>query len=108
MHNIKRLIEAKNTDKHVSKMRNDIELHILQMNFVEFLTSFLEGRVSLSTILEVNERIYNRDHATLSQFLITVTEDLHEFKKRIDHGEIIDKDTINNTVSDGLLKLLDN
>jgi len=88
-------------------MKDNIDLHILRMNFIEFLTSFLEGEVKLSVVLQVNERIYQRDPTSLSLIFIQVTKDLHNLKERVDHGELIDKDTINNTISDSILRLID-
>ncbi len=87
-------------------MKQNVETQILELNFLEFLTSFLEARVTLPTIFLINERIYNRDHKTLSQSLITVTSELHDLKERIDRGEKIDKETIMNIVNDSVLELI--
>jgi hypothetical protein len=88
-------------------MKNDVELHDFHMNFVECLTSFMEGRATLPMIFQLNERIYNRDRTALSQSLIEATKTLHHLKERIDHGEKVDQDTINTIINDSLLKLID-
>lgn len=88
-------------------MKYDVETRILELNFLEFLTTFLEGKVNLPMVLAVNERIYDRDPATLSESLLKVTGTLHEIKKRIDLGETIDHDSMLNIVNDCVLLLID-
>lgn len=87
-------------------MQDKIDVHILEMNFLEFLTSFLEGRTPLTMILQINERIYTRDHATLSESLITVSTKLHELKEKVDRKEEQDEETIINIVNDCVLELI--
>ncbi len=84
---------------------NNIDLHLLHVNFLEFLIRYLEGRISLSEVLQVNERIYARDPKTLSPVLITATTTLHSLKERIDTGEKINKETITNIIDDVVLEL---
>lgn len=89
-------------------MQDKIDVHILEMNFLEFLTSFLEGRIKLPVILQVNERIYNRGYEALSPTLFAVATRLHELKSRIDQGEQIDNESIMNEISDTILTLINN
>ncbi len=86
-------------------MKDDIDQHILHINFVEFLTSYLEGNTTLQMIFKMSERIRTRDQKTLSPSLITATTTLHNLKERIDRGEKIDKETITYVVDDILLDL---
>ena len=86
-------------------MKDDIDQHILHINFVEFLTSYLEGNTTLSMIFTMSERIGTRDPKTLSPSLIAATTTLFKLKERIDRGEKIDKETIINTIDDILLDL---
>ena len=85
---------------------NDIDSHLLRMNFIEFLTSYLEGRVSLAMVLHINERVYTRDPQTLPQPLVEATQTLHGLKKRVDEGEAIVEDTFVNTINDIVLNLI--
>jgi hypothetical protein len=87
-------------------MEPDVNLHLLQMNYLEFLTMYLEGRISLPLVLQMNERIYRRDHATLSPILVKTTTALFDIKERIDHGEEIDRDTIDSLINDNVLELI--
>lgn len=87
-------------------MENDVDLHLLQMNYLEFLTIYLEGRISLLLVLQMNERIYRRDHDTLSPILIKATTELFDIKKRIDHGEEIDKHKIDYSINNIVLELI--
>lgn len=89
-------------------MQKNVDLQILEMNFLEFLTSFLEGRIKLPVILQVNERIYNRGYEALSPTLFAVATRLHELKSRIDLGEQIDNETIMNEINENVLALIDN
>lgn len=88
-------------------MKDDIAIHVLEINFLEFLTGFLEGRVQLTVILQTNERIYSRDHTLLSESLITVSSSLHQLKLRIDKGETLGSDSIINIVNDNMLVLIE-
>jgi hypothetical protein len=87
-------------------MKNDVDLHLLHMNYLEFLTMYLEGRLSLPLVLQMNERIYKRDHATLSPLLIKATTALYDIKERIDHGEAREQETIDDVINDIVLELL--
>jgi hypothetical protein len=87
-------------------MKNDVDLHLLHMNYLEFLTMYLEGRLSLPLVLQMNERIYRRDHATLSPILIKATTALFDMKERIDHGEEVDQETIDSLINDIVLELI--
>jgi hypothetical protein len=84
----------------------DVDLYLLQQNYLEFLTMYLEGTLSLPLVLQMNERIYRRDHATLSPMLVKAATELYDFKERIDHGEKIEKDTIDNVINDIILEFL--
>lgn len=83
-----------------------VEQKILQLNFVEFLTSFLDKKVNFAMVLELNERIYERDHRTLSQPLQEVTTTLHDVKKQIDRGEVIGTESIHTLVNNSVLMLI--
>jgi hypothetical protein len=87
-------------------MKDDVNLYLLETNYLEFLTMYLEGRISLQLVLQMNERVYKRDRAKLSPMLIKATTELYDFKERIDHGEEIEKDTIDNVVNDIVLEFL--
>jgi hypothetical protein len=87
-------------------MRDDVDLYLLEMNYLEFLTIYLEGRLPLPLVLQMNERIYRRDHATLSPLLIKATTALYDIKERIDHGEAIEKETIDDVINDIVLEFL--
>lgn len=84
----------------------NVDNHILRLNFIEFLTSFLEGEVELAMVLQLNERIYQRDHATLSNSLVIVSTKLHNLKEKIDDEQQVDKETILNIVNESVLELL--
>ena len=91
----------------MSNIQNNVEVHILKMNFLEFLTSYLEGRTTLSMILKMSERIRARDTTTLSPSLISATTTLHKLKESIDRGEKMDTETVVNIVDDVVLSLTD-
>lgn len=88
-------------------MRDNVELQVLEMNFLEFLTYFLEGRITLAMVFQLNEKIYSRDHTELSQHLITASTVLHNLKKRVDSGEQIGQEVIINIINDTILELID-
>jgi len=87
-------------------MEYDVELHILKLNFLEFLTLFLDAKANLPMILELNERVYCRNHATLPESLLTTVISLHSVKERLDRKEHIENETILNLVNDCVLTLL--
>ena len=86
-------------------MIQDIDNHNLQLNFLEFLTFYLEDRATLQDVLKANERIYTRDHKTLSKQLISATTSIHKLKRRIDNKEKVNAETITNTITDAILEL---
>jgi hypothetical protein len=45
----------------------EMDIHLLHWNFLEFLTNYLEGERTLSMVLQASERIYKRDPKTLSE-----------------------------------------
>lgn len=87
-------------------MGYDVELHILKLNFLEFLSLFLETKADLPMILELNERIYARNHATLPNSLLTVVTTLHSVKERLDRKEQIEIKSILNLVDDCVITLI--
>ncbi len=86
-------------------MKIDVDIHILELNYLELLVSYIEKRTTLATILEINERIYKRPIEKLSKTLIASITPVHKLKERIDRGEQVDEDEISNTITDVMLKL---
>ncbi|HSA83910.1 MAG TPA: hypothetical protein VLF20_03415 [Patescibacteria group bacterium] len=93
--------------KKVFPIDTNIDSHILRINLIEFLTSYLEGRTAFDVVLQVTERIYQRDPSTLSPVIIDVVTTFHEVKIQFDAGEEIQEDTVKNTVNDLILRLLE-
>jgi hypothetical protein len=87
-------------------MKTDADLYLLQVNYLEFLTMYLDGRVSLPLVLQMNERIYRRDHTSLSPILIKATTELFDLKERIDKGEEVTKNAIDYSINTIVLELL--
>lgn len=88
-------------------MTYTVETRILELNFLEFLTSFLEGKVDLAQIFQLNERIYTKNHAALSQPLIKISTELHELKEKIDRGAAIENEAVMNVINDCVLLLIE-
>ena len=92
------------TDSQVSI---SFDMHVLRINLIEFLTKYLEGNVSLITVLKISERLSLRDPQTLSPSLLFANRELSALKKRIDQGESIHQDVISNIINDVVLQLID-
>jgi len=86
-------------------MTSDVDTHILRMNYVECLVNYLEGTMALPVVLELTERLRQRDPQTLSTPLRSAVAELHHLNQRVAQGEELDRDTINDAVSAALLDL---
>jgi len=86
-------------------MKDNIDIQILQHNFLELLTMYLEERTTLRDVFLANERIYSRDQKTLPKQLIAVTASIHELKQRIDKKEKVSEETIRITITEAILEL---
>ena len=86
-------------------MHNNIDIQILQHNFLELLTMYLEERTTLRDVLLTNERIYSSDQKTLSKQLIAATEAIHSLKQRIEKKEKVSEETIRITITEAILEL---
>lgn len=86
-------------------MENYTDPKLLELNYLEILISYLEGKDTLPTVFKVNERIYKKSPKTLPKHLISVSIQIHELSVRIERGEKIDKETITHTICDVMLDL---
>ncbi|GEM_PF-6482065 len=88
-------------------MKIDVDQHILHMNFVTYLVSYLERKTDFPSIMKMSEIIYARDHKTLLQPLLTATKRLHTLKEQMDRGEAIDEETKIGFINEIVLDLTD-
>ena len=86
-------------------MKDNIDIQILQHNFLELLTMYLEERSTLRDVFLANERIYSRDQKKLPKQLIAVTDTLHVLKQRIEKKEKVSEETIRITITEAILEL---
>ena len=86
-------------------MKDNIDIQILQHNFLELLTMYLEERTTLRDVFLANERIYSRDQKTMSKQLITATGSIHELKQRVDKKEKVSEETFRITITEAILEL---
>ncbi|MGH7204408.1 MAG: hypothetical protein ACREHC_08245 [Candidatus Levyibacteriota bacterium] len=86
-------------------MKNEGSIHLQEMNYLEFLLSYLEGRVTLPEVLALNEQVYKKPVETRTKSLIAATTTMHKLNERLDRGEHVDKDSITNTITGIMLKL---
>ena len=83
----------------------DIELHQLEMNYLEMLVGYIEGETTLTTILQLNERIYKRPVESLSKTLVKATTRIHKLKERLDERGQVNEEEISNAITDAMLHL---
>ncbi len=86
-------------------MTNDVDAHLLRMNVVECLLSYLEGRIELPAVLQLGERLQQREPQTLSEPMRMAVADLQQLNQRAGEGKELDEGTVTDAVNTALLRL---
>ena len=86
-------------------MQDDIDVTILTMNFLEFLTNYLEGKVPLEKVFELNDRIQLQNPNSPS--LQSATTALRSLQQRLDQEETVDEEEITDSITEVVMSLID-